>query len=101
LVVDNASSDDSVAIASALLPQARIIRSEHNLGFGGGNNLGLAQVQTEFALLLNPDCSLDPQAVRALVEAADRYPEAALLSARLFNPDGKAERSYGRAFFNE
>ena len=101
VIVDNASGDNTVAMIRQQLPHATIIASRENLGFGRGNNLGLERVDTPFALLLNPDCTLCDGALAELVLAAKRYPEAAMLSARLYNPDGTAERSYDRAFLND
>src|SRR3989304_3219233 len=60
LVVDNASSDGSVALVRSRYSRVEVIASEKNLGFAGGNNIGLNHVQVteqgvEFVLLLNPD----------------------------------------------
>ena len=57
-VVDNDSSDDSAAIVAAKFPQAVLIRSARNLGFGVGNNLGIARALADgaqYVLLLNQD----------------------------------------------
>ena len=88
VIVDNASRDDTVERARALLPQARIIRAGGNLGFGRANNLGIAAVRTAYALLLNPDARLAPGALQALHEAAARYPEAAIVAPVLYDAPG-------------
>lgn len=85
IVVDNHSSDDTVSEARRLLPQIKVIAAGRNLGFGRANNLGLAQVTTPYALLLNPDARLAPDALQALHEAALRYPEAAVLAPVLYD----------------
>ncbi|MBL7488626.1 glycosyltransferase [Frankia sp. AgB1.9] len=54
-VVDNASSDHSRALLAERYPWVRVIESPKNLGFAGGNNLALRQVNTTFAVLLNND----------------------------------------------
>lgn len=89
IVVDNRSTDDTVAVARALLPQARIIESPGNIGFGRANNLGLEAVRTDYALLHNPDARLEPGALDALAAAADRYPEAAIIAPVLYDAPGR------------
>lgn len=56
-VVDNASSDGSVALLERDYPWARVIRNTDNLGFAGGNNTALREVTTPFAVLLNNDAT--------------------------------------------
>jgi GT2 family glycosyltransferase len=89
IVVDNSSRDRTVAIARELLPQVRVIEASGNLGFGRANNLGLAAVTTDFALLHNPDARLEPGALAALAAAAERYPEAAILAPVLYDAPGR------------
>lgn len=88
VVVDNHSSDATVAQVRHLLPQAEIIEAGRNLGFGRANNLGLAAVRGEFALLLNPDARLEPGALDALLDAAQRWPEAAIVAPVLYDAPG-------------
>ncbi len=88
VVVDNHSADDTVAVVRRELPRATLIEAGRNLGFGRANNLGLEAVQTDYALLHNPDARLAPGALQALREAAQRYPEAAILAPVLYDaPD--------------
>lgn len=94
VVVDNASGDGTADRVAALAPAARVVRNAANLGFGAGCNAGLACVGTEFALLLNPDARLAPGALGALVAAADRFPDAAILGPAIRAPDGRLVRSY-------
>jgi len=88
IVVDNHSGDDTIAVATAVLPQAKVTRAGRNLGFGRANNLGLAAVTTPYALLLNPDSQLQPGAMEALYAAAQRYPDAAILAPVLYDAPG-------------
>jgi N-acetylglucosaminyl-diphospho-decaprenol L-rhamnosyltransferase len=62
LVIDNGSKDGTTSAVRKLMPQARIIERADNGGFGKANNEAMAQVQTPFALLLNPDCDIKPDA---------------------------------------
>ncbi|MEO8298539.1 MAG: glycosyltransferase family 2 protein [Burkholderiales bacterium] len=99
IVVDNHSSDDTLTQVRALLPQARVIEAGRNLGFGRANNLGIAAVTTDYALLLNPDARLEPDALQRLAEAAERYPEAAILAPMLFDAPGQIGDFFRGPFF--
>jgi GT2 family glycosyltransferase len=55
VIVDNASADDAVRLVEAEYPAVRKVRSEENLGFGVGNNLGAAQANRAFLVFLNHD----------------------------------------------
>jgi N-acetylglucosaminyl-diphospho-decaprenol L-rhamnosyltransferase len=94
IVVDNHSSDDTERVARTLLPQARVLQAGRNLGFGRANNLGLAAVTTDYALLLNPDARLAPGALAALHDAAQRYPEAAIIAPVLYDAPGVVGNFY-------
>ena len=92
IMVDNASRDDSAAVAEAA--GARVIRNAANLGFGAGCNIGMAAAETEFVLLANPDTRLDAAAIERLVAAADAFPDAAILAPMLCGEDGARVRSW-------
>jgi N-acetylglucosaminyl-diphospho-decaprenol L-rhamnosyltransferase len=87
IVVDNASSDGTPALAEGL--GARIIRNIKNEGFGRANNIGIAAADSPLVLVINPDVVLEAGAGAALVDASDRYPDAALLAPRIVEPDGR------------
>lgn len=89
VIVDNNSSDDTVAVAKRLLPQATVLQAGANLGFGRANNLGLTAVRTPYALLMNPDGRLADGALAALHDAAQHYPDAAILAPVLFDAPGR------------
>lgn len=93
-IVDNASGDDTVTAVKQHLPQAHIIRNDRNIGFGAANNRAIAEASTELVMLLNPDCTMTPEAARQLLDAADRYPEASAIGPQLFDGNGKPEMGY-------
>lgn len=66
LIVDNASTDDTVAQLAARYANIEILPQAHNLGYGRGANVGLNQVNTRYALLLNPDMRVDAAGIHAL-----------------------------------
>lgn len=99
IVVDNASGDRSVETVRALAPHALVIENSRNRGFGRANNIALEQVRTPFALLLNPDCVIEPAAIERLLAAADRYPDAAILAPKLYDAPGKLGLCYRPHYF--
>jgi GT2 family glycosyltransferase len=82
LVVDNGSRDGAPEAVRRHHPEAALIANPHNLGFTGGNNLGLAEAcraDSAYAWLLNDDADVAPDALRLLVEAAEAEPRAAIV----------------------
>ncbi len=82
-VVDNASADDTVQAVSTEFPAVRVIVNPTNLGFAGGNNVGLAAAFADGAdavLILNNDTTLEPDALDHLAEAARNDPTAGILN---------------------
>jgi GT2 family glycosyltransferase len=69
VMVDNGSSDGSIDFVEAAYPFVRIVKSETNLGFAGGNNLGAAHCRGDFLFLLNNDTRLAPDALESLATA--------------------------------
>ena len=55
IVVDNASTKDEASIITERYPQVKVIRSKKNLGFAGGNNLGIKEAKGDYILLINND----------------------------------------------
>ena len=68
IVVDNGSKIDEAAVISSLYPQVKTIRSERNLGFAGGNNLGILAAQGQFLYLINNDTVFKDFQVQPLID---------------------------------
>jgi GT2 family glycosyltransferase len=100
IVVDNASDDNTPDVVRRVLPTARIVENIVGRGFGNGCNQGLERVETEFALLLGPDSTIDEASLAALVEAADAWPNAGLLGPSIVAPDGHVEPSHDLGLFD-
>lgn len=94
IVVDNASEDGSAALAEAA-PQVTLIRAEENEGFSKANNRALRAIETEFALVLNPDARLTSSLLPELLAAADRMPGAAAFGPKTVYEDGRPQVSFG------
>lgn len=94
IVVDNASEDDTVAAVASLIPGARLLCNERNLGFGAANNRALAITETPYALLLNPDCLPTEGFLENMLQATTRFPDAAIIAPHLIRRNGEPEVSY-------
>jgi GT2 family glycosyltransferase len=76
IVVDNASTDGSAELVRKRFPAVNVIVNKTNLGFGGGNNVGIQASQGRYIMMLNNDTRLDPHCIEELrrgIEENDRY----------------------------
>ncbi len=99
IVVDNASDDGTPELVRRMLPHADIEENAIGVGYGAGANQGLAKVTREFALLANPDSKVDTAALERLLDAADTYPDAALLAPCVFDDSGLYEPAHDAELF--
>jgi len=99
IVIDNESTDETLAIVRARAPQAEIIQNAVGVGYGNAASQGLALVETEYALLMNPDAEFIGEAFADLVAEADASPDAGLLSPLLINGDGAFDRAWTGPLF--
>lgn len=88
IVLDNASPDGSAAAIAAAFPAVRLIASETNHGFAGGNNVAAQEARGEYLLLLNPDTLVLDAAIDRLVAFADENPAAGIWGGRTLKGDG-------------
>jgi GT2 family glycosyltransferase len=92
VVVDNGSSDGTVALVRERFPEVAVVEQE-NRGLAAGWNAGVERTRGRYVLLLNSDAWLDAGALEALVAFADAHPDAAVVGPRLRNPNGTLQRS--------
>lgn len=93
VVVDNASADGSADAIAARFPDVKLIRSETNLGFGRGNNLGAQHASGRALLLLNTDTVTRSGAVEELFDRVMGEERIGVAGAYLINPDGSYQES--------
>lgn len=98
IVLDNASTDNTLGMVRAEFPHVTCIASNKNLGFAAGNNLAAKLARGRYMLLLNPDTVVPPSALDKMVAYADAHPEIGALGPELQNPDGSHQRSCWRGF---
>jgi GT2 family glycosyltransferase len=90
LAVDNGSADGSAGLLEAALGPDRVIRSKDNVGFAGAVRIALASEtaqQADYVLLLHDDTLLDPGAIAALVEAAERVDGVGIVGPKVLDWD--------------
>jgi GT2 family glycosyltransferase len=75
ILVDNGSTDGTLAWARTNYRQLRVIALPENLGFAGGVNVGLRAAQSDLLLLINDDAFVEPGFVAALLDAMERRPD--------------------------
>ncbi len=90
VVVDNASTDGSVALVRCRFPEMELIVNPGNVGFGAACNQGAATAG-EYVLFLNPDATLAPGALAALLGRVRSTPRAALVGPQIAYPDGRPQ----------
>ncbi len=106
-VVDNGSTDGTVAMLAADFPAVRVIASPINLGYGRANNLALQRALddgADFVALINNDVELEPGWLAAMLAAAAAWPSAGLFAGTLLfrseervNSTGLSIDTFGRA----
>jgi len=93
IVVDNASSDQTVSLLQSRHSQVRLIVNAANLGFPRANNQGIAQATGDYVLLLNPDTVVQSGALDTMTELLDKNADIGAVGPRLLNPDGTTQMS--------
>ena len=83
IVVDNASKEDEANIILERYPQVKVIRSDKNLGFAGGNNLGIKESKGEYILLINNDTYFKEFNIEPLIERLESSDEIGIVCPKL------------------
>jgi N-acetylglucosaminyl-diphospho-decaprenol L-rhamnosyltransferase len=95
-VVDNASTDGTVAYLQSLFSQINLITNEENIGFAAANNQGMkaaAEKELRYFFLLNPDTIVREGAIAQLVKFLDKRPNVGMAGTRLVYGDGRFQHS--------
>jgi GT2 family glycosyltransferase len=83
IVVDNASKQDEASTISEKYPHVKVIRSNLNLGFAGGNNLGIKEAQGKYILLINNDTYIKEFKIDSLIERLESSNKIAIVCPKL------------------
>ena len=87
-VVDNLSTDGSIAYLRDRFPEVTFIENKENVGFARANNQAIRQSKGKYVLLLNPDTIVGEDTLARFVEFMDVHPEAGGTGAYMLNVDG-------------
>lgn len=98
IVVDNASTDSSVAMVKKEFPEVKLIVNKQNLGFAAGNNIGFKKAKGRYLLLLNPDTIVQSETLKFMVEFMDKHPQVGAATCRIELPDGRLDYACHRGF---
>lgn len=83
IVVDNGSREDPTLVLREEMPAAKIIRSGDNLGFSGGNNLGIKAATGEYLFLVNNDTEFTEGLIEGLLDIFSQFPDAGIASPKI------------------
>lgn len=87
IMVDNASSDETVSETERLFPEVQIIRNDRNVGFTIATNQAIRQSRGRMILWLNTDTILEPDTLPKLVQSLDQNPRAGIVGGKVLNAD--------------
>lgn len=93
VVVDNASTDQTVENLSRYFPEVRVYVNKRNLGHSAGFNWGIQLVRGRFVLLLDADTELESNVISSLVEYLLKNPDISIAAPRLYNSDGSLQET--------
>src|SRR5258708_11669902 len=96
IVVDSASTDDTVTVLRERYPWVRLLAQPQNVGFTRGNNIGLQAAAGRHVMLLNPDTEIIGTAFVEMVNTLDRDPAVGVVGPRTLNSDGSTQSTRRR-----
>ncbi|KKQ34452.1 MAG: Glycosyltransferase, group 2 family protein [Microgenomates group bacterium GW2011_GWA2_37_6] len=83
ILVDNGSEDDSVKFVKSKYPTVKVIESDKNLGFAGGNNLGFEKARGKYILFLNNDTIVTKDFLRKLVDFMEKRNDVGIIQPKI------------------
>ena len=104
IVVDNGSIDRTVEIIKENFPEVKLIKNRKNLGYGGGNNLGVKHAKGKYVVILNPDTRVDESWLEELLKPLQDHkklittPKILIYDGSRINTCGNIEHFTGLTF---
>ena len=83
MVVDNASNNQEAEVIAKRYPQVKVIQSDQNLGFAGGNNLGIQSAQGKYLFLVNNDTVFKDFNIQALIDRIESSPDIGIVCPKI------------------
>ena len=97
IVVDNASTDNSIINAKSLYPNINIVKSKSNLGYAGGCNLGSKEANGEFLFFLNNDTVIESSCIELLINKINSNNNISSVQPKILNLKNKKYFDYAGA----
>lgn len=97
VVIDNASTDDSLSVLANQFPTVRVISLDQNYGFCGGYNRGLAKIEADYFMLLNSDVEVTVRWLDPLVSILESKPDVAAVQPKILSWNEKNKFEYAGA----
>lgn len=89
IVVDNASTDESVELVKRKFPNIKLIVNLKNMGYSGGNNIGIRSTNSEYVVILNPDTEVDRNWLSELVKPLKEDESVAFTTSKILDYHNK------------
>lgn len=83
IMVDNASKEDPTSIIQSRYPEVRLIRNQVNLGFSGGNNVGINAARGDYFLIINNDTEVVPDLIERMLEPFGKDARVGVVSPKI------------------
>ncbi len=90
-IVDNGSTDGTPEFIEKNYPQATVIRSDSNVGFGAGHNSVLDLLDSDYHAIINPDVIIRDDIISKMAAYLDENPDAGMLTPQIKFPDGRMQ----------
>ncbi|RAP32317.1 hypothetical protein DID76_00510 [Candidatus Marinamargulisbacteria bacterium SCGC AG-414-C22] len=91
IVVDNDSTDHSIAVLKSYVPKIKVIQNHHNSGFSKGNNIAADYASGDYLFLLNNDTILKEDTIQVLLDFMTSKPNIGVVVPKLLNEDGSLQ----------
>jgi len=98
IMIDNNSTDDSIAIVKEKYPSVITIENKINVGFGKANNQGLEIAKGQYILLINPDTLVKENTLETMIKFHKDNPTVGIAGCKVLNPDGTLQLACRRSF---
>lgn len=96
-VIDNASTDNSIAVLKNEFPDINIIVNDENYGFAGGYNIGLKSVKADYYCLLNSDVEVTPNWLAPIINGFNTIPNVTIIQPKILDLKKKGSFEYAGA----
>ena len=100
IIVDNGSKEDPSELIKSQFPEVIMIVSKKNLGFAGGNNLGIRVAKGKYIMFLNNDTEVEPGFLEPIVNIMESNPKIGMASPKILFPDNNVLQYAGATDIN-